>query len=264
MASKAPQNPLVPHVRMRALYRALVEVRMVSSRASKLLAPGDRIPKGLEGSWVAPAIDLQANDLLSLSGSPCLLRYIRSVGFRMKARAAVKSDVTRAFKPPSATRTHHPLPVERFLEALGMAEALKFVCPGTAVVAWVGNDELSASEWKRMLQLSLDAALPLVIVCLPSSGANKPVDLPAVVRSLRVNTIPVIPVDAGDTLALYRVSQEMLLRSRADGGIAMIDCIDCKTDPVAMLASQLVRKGICTSGWVASVETSFCATLARL
>jgi TPP-dependent pyruvate/acetoin dehydrogenase alpha subunit len=100
-----------------------------------------------------------------------------------------------------------------------------------------------------------------MIVATPAKAAP---DLSDLVRRMGVNSLPVIPVDAGDAVALYRVTQETLVRARADGGVAVIQCVDCATDPIRLLAAQLVKKRICTQRWVTAVEPAFRATLARL
>ena len=64
-----------------------------------------------------------------------------------------------------------------------------------------------------------------------------------------------IPVDAGDVVAIYRVAQETIVRARAGGGAAVIEGVACGTDAVKLMGAQLVRKRICTEAWVQGVET---------
>ncbi len=72
MGSKAFQSPLIPHVRMRALYRGLVETRALTKKK----------PRNLEACWVASAIDLKPGDLTSIAKDAWLLDYLRALGTR--------------------------------------------------------------------------------------------------------------------------------------------------------------------------------------
>jgi hypothetical protein len=263
MGSKAFESPLISHARMRAMFRALVETRLLSARAAKTRNAVHLIPSGLEACWVGPLIDLKPGDLTSLPRATWLADHIRSVGERETANAASLSDVRQALKSFAAEKSARTnlAPSDRLLCSAGMAMALKAASAKGVVVACAGAADLTPSEWKHFLTVAAEGALPLIAVVTPDA---KPVDISAVVKRMGVNTIPVIPVDAADAVALYRVAQETLVRARADGGIAVIECIDCGSDPIAILGRQLVQKKICTDRWVANVEPAFRATLARL
>ncbi len=145
---------------------------------------------------------------------------------------------------------------ERLLCAVGQAMALRAQAEKRVVVAYVAQGEMTAAEWKRVFAAAA-GDLPLVIVCLP--GAGKAVDLERVAGV----EVPVIPVDAGDVVALYRVAQESIGRARAEGGVVVIECVAMGVDPVKLMAGQLVKKGICTEAWVARVESSVKAMVAK-
>jgi len=262
MGSKAFESPLISHARMRAMFRALVETRILSERAAKTRNAIHLIPRNLEACWVGPVIDLKSGDLTSLPRAAWLVDHIRAVGERATANAASLSAVREAFKAfttEKSTRTN-VIPIDRLLCSIGMAIALKAASAKGVVTAYVGAADLTASEWKHFLAVAAEGALPLLVVVTP---AAKPVDVSDVVKRMGVNTIPVVPVDAADAVALYRVTQETLVRARADGGVAVIECIDCGSDPVAILGAQLVKKKICTEHWVSGVEPAFRATLSR-
>jgi hypothetical protein len=235
MGSKAFESPLIPHARMRALYRGLVEARALT---------GGKLRK-FEACWVAPAIDLKPGDLVSTQANAGLLDYIRALGGREAARAASRSDIAKIDKTPASRLP----PIDRLLCAVGMAMA---TAKPSVVVAFTAADDLTPAEWKRLLTAAVPGELPLVIVATPGGS-----DLSDIVKRMGAKTIPVIPVDAGDVVAIYRVMQETLVRARADGGVVVVECIDCKVDPVKLMGAQLVKKKICTEKWVAGVESSF-------
>jgi TPP-dependent pyruvate/acetoin dehydrogenase alpha subunit len=233
------------------MYRALVETRVLSERASRAA----RFTKGLEACWVATAIDLKPGDLTSEDGGGALIQHVQRVGTREAARAANMTDIKKTMRELDAEKTAAAFTgtsVERLLCATGQAMALKALGGKGAVVAYALQDELKAAEWKRLFTLAA-AELPLILVSMPSRGSLQ-VDLEKAARGI---SVPVIPVDAGDVVALYRVAQESIGRARAGGGAAVIECVAMGVDPVSSMRSQLVKKGICTEAWVAGVDAGF-------
>jgi len=253
MGSKAFESPLISHARMRAMYRALVEARV--------LGRGRVWPRGLEACWVGTAIDLKDGDLVSAGRGQWLVDHVRGVGARESAKAATSGEVARALTQLAQEKTESTqvLGFDRMLCAVGMAMAVK---PQGVVVAYVGSDELTGAEWKRLLAAAAVGNLPLAIVTVPRLKSNAAVDVSVVAKRMGA-AIPMIPVDAGDAVAIYRVTQETLVRARSDGGVAVIECVDCGVDPVKLMGMQLVKKQICTERWVAGVEVSFRAKLPK-
>jgi hypothetical protein len=251
MASKAPESPLIGHARIRALYRALVELRALAPDSLACL--------------VGTAIDLADGDLISERDSQrdaVLLGHVRAVGQRPDAVAVTAATWKRLMKR-LAEPAPEPFPAgtfERLLCAAGAAMALKTTATQTGIqtvaLAYAGHGELSRNEWKRVFAVMGQAGLPLVLVALPIGEPTCDLEDVAVRSASSINkAVPVIPVDAGDAVAIYRVAQETLVRARAGGGAAVILGIQCGTDPVELLAKQLVAKGICTARWADGVKT---------
>ena len=255
MGSKAFESPLISHVRMRALFRALVEVRGLA-KSAKL-----RGFRGVEACWVGTAIDLREGDLTSapgLSEEDAMLAHVRAVGVRPLAAGLSVVERRRVLASLEASLRGGPAGVfagtaqERLLCAVGAGMALKAAAAGGVVLAYAGRGELKTAEWRRVFKLMGAQALPVIVVVLPSASAKGELEAEAGKASL-----PLIPVDAGDAVAIYRVAQETMVRARAGGGAAVIEGIDCGTDAVALLGSQLVRKQICTARWVEDVRAKF-------
>ncbi len=263
MGSKAFENPLMSHARMRALYRALVETNVLGRRAGRRAA----LPKKLEACWVATAIDLRPEDLTNDVSPAWIVNHIRAVGTREGGKAATTAEIKRALRElqrPDAAGLKHLSSMERMLCAVGSAAALRAAGNRAVAMAYVGRGELSANEWKRLLAIADEGNLPLVIMATPEIGSKSDVDVSGIGMRGKFRNVPVIPVDAGDTLALYRVTQESIGRARADSMAAVIEGIDCGSDPVRMLAGQLVKKQICTERWVSDVEPAFRAAVAKV
>ena len=248
MSLMAFENPLISNARMRTMYRALVETRALGSN----LGRGRRLPKGLEACWVGTGIDLSHSDFTSNSTGGALNDYIRAVGKREAAGAASVADVRGLLaakaEPFVGTAT------DRLLCAVGAAMAVKRTKAGHIVMAYVNAGNLSKPDWKRVVAAGGRSNLPLILVVTPTKSSTSP----------SAPGIPVIPVDAGDAIALYRVAQESILRARSEGGMVVIDCVAMGADPVKILGRQLITKGIATERWIKNVEEHFCQTLARL
>ena len=261
MGSKAFESPLIPHARMRALYRALVEARLLSASLPGRSA-AFALAKGREACWVGTAIDLKPGDLTSEPVPGALIQHIIRIGERQLARAASLADIKKTRRELEANPAIFPgSSCERMLCAIGQAMALKAAAAKGVVVAYVPLGDLSAAEWRRVFTTARPD-LPLIFVAIPGGaipgGASK-VDLERSARAAAGSApvIPVIPVDAGDAVALYRVTQESIGRARAEGGVVVIECVPFGVDPIKLLRSQLIRKGICTETWANAVEASF-------
>ncbi len=243
-ATTSYENPLIPHARMRALYRALVELRLLRDHLPK----GERVPKGLEACWAATALDLREGDLTSDAGADALPGYLRDIATRTGSgapRAGALESLTAATSKPFAGSA-----TDRLLCAIGAAMALKSADNKAVAVAYARQGELDAADWKRILRVAAVGDLPLVVVAAAAD------ELPVSSRM-----VPVIPVDAADAVAIYRVTQESLVRARAEGGVVVIECVKTGLDPVKVLAGQLHAKGIATPAWTAAVETRMRALL---
>ena len=249
-ASKSYENPLLGHARMRAMFRALVEARALSGQAGKKQG----LPRKLEACWVGTAIDLQQGDLISGLHAEAFGAFIRAVGTRKADRAATRTEFRQAAERASAAKSFPGTASDAVCCAIGQARALGVSDGKQLVVAYAGVNELRATEWKRVLAVANEGVLPLVVVALPPVQTATVVNLSGIAEKVAGDRIPVIPVDAGDAVALYRVMQETCVRARADGGIAVIECVRFGTDPVRLLGDQLKKKGICTERWIRKVE----------
>jgi TPP-dependent pyruvate/acetoin dehydrogenase alpha subunit len=268
MGSKAFESPLISNARMRALYRGVTELRALAKQRK------DKTLRNLEACFVAAAIDLQEGDLACDTGGlheAMFVEHIRAVAQRSDAAAITRPELKRILDQLAEAKSDGfaGTATERLICAVGSAMALKASSENQNVVlAFARHADLSKSDWLRILTLLSQQGLPLILVALP--GTTPPLDLEALARKAtnaaglaRGLAVPVIPVDAGDPVAIYRVAQETGVRARASGGAAVIECLCCGTDPVKLLGKQLIRKEICTERWVKSVETHLTKLMAK-
>lgn len=240
---------------MRAMYRALVETRSLAPR----LGRERRLPRGLEACWVGTAIGLHPGDLTSDQRGNAAIEHIRNVGQRVSDSAPRPSTLKHL--------EHRPMPVaessfERLLCAAGAAMALR-TCGQGVVVAYAASSDLTRAEWTRLLALvtrgDVNSALPMVIVVTPDRTSAK-LDLGKLAVSAGQalgRRLPMLPVDAGDAVALYRAAQESIGRARTTGGAVVIGCVPSSADPIRLLGEQLIARRICTAAWCVRVVQSF-------
>ena len=101
---------------------------------------------------------------------------------------------------------------------LGAALALRAATGSAVGLLLVSAATLKRREWRSVLRLAVEHALPLVLVVLPERD-GEPLRLPG------IPGLPVIPVDAADALALCRVLGESCLRARNGDGPALVHAV---------------------------------------
>ena len=74
-------------------------------------------------------------------------------------------------------------------------------------------------------------------------------------------SIPVMQVDAADTVAAYRVAYESILRAREGGGPTIVECTswpaDPDADPLARLEDYLTAKKLFRRDWKRRLEEKY-------
>ena len=226
---KPYENPLTPNATLRALYRAMVELRAIAFPRQSRKAPR------LEAAYAAPVLGLLPGDLTSSPLPPGVLDHLRAIPLR-PGSGAPKRAHSLSQSPLSAASES-----ERLLLALGQAQALKTQNTSHCVVVNVAPLAIKLTLLGRIVALAAGENLPVVFVTLPAPLPRFP------------SSIPRIPVDGSDPIAIFRVTQECLVRARAGGGPALLECVPSTHDPIQILGAQLVARGIATPRWLASV-----------
>jgi TPP-dependent pyruvate/acetoin dehydrogenase alpha subunit len=267
------ENPLIPTKRLRELYTAMAELRLLEEHIDKLqrkVKPASRleINPGEEACRVSTALSLLPGDITSDPAPGIATRFLRG---------AKLADIVQYLKPPTSiskpATTELPFaldPERRVLLAIGAALALaanKKDKKEPLVVTYIYPGELPLPEWKPLFRLAASHSAPIIFVALPSSFAShKPGKLSELST---VAGVPGIPVDAADAVALYRVVQESMVRARAGGGPVLMECIPFQlpggdtesSDPVFAMRASLIHRKIADEAWFNSVETRFTSRL---
>lgn len=240
MGTKAYENPLLSNKRLREMYTALVESRVLGETMRRGKVRG--FAAGTEACWVGPAIGLrdEVGDFASAGAVGGVLDLVLGVG----TKAAVRGR-------RSAKRLDGDVlsPLERTWFALGAASRVT----GTKKVGlvYLGVGELTAAQWKLVLGEAQRMELPVVFVAVPAKG-----DEPGIAELATKLGVPGIPVDVSDTVAMYRVAQESMGRARAGGGPAVIEGVRFQgaENATALLRRQLIARRVATEAWTLGVE----------
>lgn len=262
------ENPLVPNAKLRAMYVAMVEARDIEETFRKRLSTSGRRRlasiRGQEAVRASAALQLESDDLVvdaeTSAGMSSLL-------------GADPALLLKAYRSSKSMK----IPVKKLLPAiadagerlhltLGAAMALKSQSRRGVAVCYLRRDELGASAYTHALTAAAKYDLPIIFILLPRAAGYKKGDEDATIaRVAGKSGVPGIPVDACDAVALYRVVQESLGRTRGGDGPVLIECLAWRSqnhrtssipsDPIEHLRQFLEGKKIATPAWFRQVET---------
>jgi len=260
------ENPLIPNKKLRELYTAMVELRLLERHIARLqfglkASARLRLHPREEGCLVSTVLSLHPGDVTSEPSAGIAIRFLRgaSLGTLFALEASPAKDAPREIPAISETALRLHL-------TLGAALALAAKKKGSLAVAYVYAGELALPQWRPILKLAAANAAPLLFVILPAQSAAKPGQLSLAATACGV---PGIPVDAADPVALYRVAQESMLRARAGGGPVLMECIPFQlpgkpaqpSDPILTMQQFLLPRGIASEDWFQNVAARFAARL---
>ncbi|HEU4635463.1 MAG TPA: thiamine pyrophosphate-dependent enzyme, partial [Edaphobacter sp.] len=265
-AGEAGENPLVPNEKLRQMYLKMLEARKLDETAAKrATAAGKRrvaTIRGQEAVRVSTVIELGQHDLISDTAPTAGMGYLLGGDRATLVRGMVNGKVKRedVLKDAGCTGLLRWIAEddERVHLSLGAALALKAQGWSGVVVAYSEKDALSAAEWKKILTRAAKLELPIIFVVLPRSGAvRKGAELNELCGAARAAGVPGIPVDACDSVALYRVTQESLGRTRGGDGPVLIESVRWRVegkrngidDPLEHMKQFLLERRICDSKW---------------
>jgi TPP-dependent pyruvate/acetoin dehydrogenase alpha subunit len=266
VAGETGENPLVPNAKLRQMYTMMLEARTLDEAVAKKIRglKGARqigSIKGDEAVRVSTAIELGPDDLIS--------DVALSAGMSLILGGDPSSLLKRFSKPAGrgsralARNGQRVLPIidkaqERMKLALGAAAGLKAQGRRGVLVAYSRKGELSKQSWRNVLEVAAKLELPMIFVVLPGRGrASKGDEKIVACEAAKAAGIPGMPVDSSDAVALYRVVQESLGRTRGGDGPVLIECIGWQLegrrgvpdDPLEHLREALLTRKICTSAW---------------
>jgi hypothetical protein len=225
-----PENPLIPHATMRQLFTTLMRWVQLPTRS--------RTRHATEAA-VLPVL------LASLQNGDAIAPH-QTDAIDLFTGLATDRKSTCAASP-----VHLPTSVDamqRALLAAGAAAVLDKQTPRHAAVLLLDAAEDTPEVWKAVA-LAGSAQLPLLAIILPAPSGTS-VTSPSLKPPIQ--GVPLLPVDAADAVALYRVVQESLLRLRHGGGMVILRCLllpDQSGDPLARMTEYLSVRGFPVARW---------------
>ena len=264
------ENPLVPNEKLRQMYRAMAEARVLDQYIAKLQSrvKGRRrleSTRGQEGCRVSTAIDLGPGDLVSDSQAGVGMDLLAGVKLdSLLQRVAEFRSGEKTFGPRRAKVSGRLLPwiedsADQLRMAMGAALSFKTLQRANVVVAYVRHGEVAKGVWRRVLKHSSELELPIIFVVLPAVRRDRRNQVMNLSGKTARWGVPGIPVDAGDAVALYRVAQESLGRTRGGDGPVLIECMEFRMggkngalpiDPLVQMKKFLLGRKLCTAAWL--------------
>jgi TPP-dependent pyruvate/acetoin dehydrogenase alpha subunit len=269
------ENPLVPNQKLRQMYTAMVEARILDEHIAKSQVKAKTrlaSTRGQEACRVSTAIELAPGDLVSNSHPGVVMDHILGADTSFHSK-----HLSNLLAPKKTVHLTGPKQLpwiedenDRLSLAAGAALAFKSSKQTSLVVAYVPRHQARGGNWRRLLTLSAQLELPIIFVVLPGEAGSRKADSASRVGAkARSCGLPGIPVDAGDAVALYRVTQESIGRIRIGGGAVVIDCVthpiqEKLPDPVEQMKIFLLEKKVSTTTWLDRAGDTFLKKLQRL
>lgn len=270
---EAGENPLVPNATLRALYATMLEARRLEEAVAARTKGARKKPASIRGQEA-----VRASSILQLGDDDLVSDGLLSPGMALILGAdpveTLEAFTTSKAQPPKIARL---LPAveeteQRVEFALGSALALKAQQRQGVVAVFIPHGSLSHTAYRRLLKPAAQLELPVIFIVLPRSTGRG--DIEAVMaRVAGKSGVPGIPVDAADSVALYRVVQESLGRTRGGDGPVLIECIRWKeagakasvspSDPMDHLQSFMTGRKIATPVWFKTAESKAARRLKR-
>jgi TPP-dependent pyruvate/acetoin dehydrogenase alpha subunit len=273
-------NPLISDAKLKRLYSTMLQCRLLDERAHELRGSAGktvRLPGG-EAAIVGAALDLRRDDWLVPLQNDLLGKFVRGVplgSIFAELRRSSSAQISKALRPtvseldndrspfhviPSATN-----PTATLNLASGVALALQASKSGNIVIAFCGDTSDSGKRWQEALRFAGRHCLPLLALVntkisgKPASAKRKP--FVSLLSEGNPCEFPVIPVDANDVVAIYRVAFESIHKARHGGGPTLIQAISLPHPPgikassgehpdaISKMEAYLTGKGLFSLSW---------------
>ncbi len=205
-----PENPLLPHAKLRELHKLMLHARGLERKQRSRL--GAR-----EALLTATAIHLQPGDLVC---GP--VADVTAEELAPAAKTTDKKSKLSGYVAP-------PLDF-RLAAAAALARGLQAVGTDGLVLAYAAAGS-SEPGWQQALSWAHQEQIPLIFVCVDATGGKAPrgastkaapLTWAGMVRFAKKLRLPILAVDGEDAVAVYRVMQESVIRARYGGGPAVL------------------------------------------
>jgi TPP-dependent pyruvate/acetoin dehydrogenase alpha subunit len=283
-------NPLINNAKLKQLYSTMLQCRLLSERAHELRgAKGKATPVlGGEAAAVGAVLDLRRDDWLLPLRSDLLGKFVKgmplaSIFSELQPNETNKAPTARKPVPPHLTTNPSPFyiipsaanPAAQLNLASGVALALQARKTGNIVMAFCGDISDSGPRWQEALRFAARHCLPLLMLVHTKASAKAPSakkrekGFASLLSDGSLCGLPVIPVDANDVVAIYRVAYESIHKARHGGGPTLIQTISLPhlhdstggpgkpPDAIAKMETYLAAKGLFSPSWKKKLIDNF-------
>lgn len=272
--TKPHENPLVSNKKLKQIYTVMAEARVLDEHIVRQQRKSRkrRLESilGQEACRVSTAIDLVVGDLVSDTQDGVAMNLMTGarIGSVLRQLNGILSGTKRqqAESGRQGSAAQQLAWVEdagdRLRMVLGAAMAFRALRRPNLVMAYVHSRAVPDGAWRHLLGIASKFELPVIFVVLPEAGSKSGRNVSA--KALACG-VPAFPVDANDAVALYRVAQESIGRTRGDGGPVVIECMTHRLsderqgldDPIAQMRSFMLGRKVASKAWLDGVGPGF-------
>jgi hypothetical protein len=230
-----PENPLLPHRKLRELRILMQACRKMEKNASP----------AREALLAATTIHLVSGDLLCSTTGDATLAALAPKPPKKEARP----NGSLLVSPPTLGAIAAATAAARGLQAAGNGVSLALASAGSTEPGWQ-----AALDWAQTSELPLILAVSDATDGKSARASKTPkapkLDWPTVSRFAARIKLPILTVDGEDAVAVYRVMQEAVIRARFGGGPALIwavmraGSVPTSEQPIARLETYMAARKI--------------------
>lgn len=211
---------LIPDEKLRALYAAMLQCRMLEKRVRPLLRGKQRAAlkgRGREASAAGVILDLLPGDALCAPRGDLASRFLKGVPVKEILSSRQKGSDVLA---PYDLRVNAFPGLDTFTDRLDLAiRAARLGAHKKKITVLIFDSQEAAGDaWEEALRFAAAARLPLLFV---SHSRSRKADL---THQAQHCGLPAITVDEADVVAIYRVASEALAHARRGNGPTLIEC----------------------------------------
>lgn len=274
-------NSLIPDDKLIAIYTSMLKCRMLRERVRNLAKVGKKRAFNLGSEAVAAAtlIDVQPDDCLISAALHRCAAFLKGLPLAnllplLSTRSATANAGFGAGQIHVASGVLvAPLAGAGFrnLGAPGLAAGCAFAANhsnrGNVAIAFYEGAH-GENSWREIFHFALAHQLPVILI---RQSARSLRQRPSRGRSGKSapGSLPIIPVDANDAVAVYRVAHEAIAHARRGSGPTLIDCVPLRlagerkqdSDCIARMERYLQAKGLRPERIKAGVTAKFTRTI---
>ena len=292
-AAVSTGGSLISDAKLKQLYATMVQCRMLTERACRLrgrpLLPSlYAASMGQEAIATGCAIDLQPDDTIALAPHNSIAALVKVLVEGVPLDGIVAQMYQHGTPYDQSPNILMPCPTQGTQIDLATSVALvnKRKKKNNVVVAFGDKASTTLGGWHQALQLAAKKTLPIIFVVednpwpspKPGPANFKPGDEERDSTAgfdpgrkpggkERSDRLPIIPVDANDVVAVYRVAYESVQRVRQGGGPVLVEgkpyrlhhptkrrvvnSVSSRSgrDPLIHMERYLKTKGLFTGRW---------------